>query len=94
MRHLQHKHADESDDLVAITSSYPTPGSAARYSDIGSNAGENGEDDLLVIGQPLRKKSRVSSTVPVEVTEAKIKREEHNLRLVASALNLFVFTIN
>eukprot|EP00956_Cyclotella_meneghiniana_P025483 scaffold53302_cov69-Cyclotella_meneghiniana.AAC.6 len=79
VRHLQHKHADESDDLVAITSSYPAPNSMPRNNDVGA-PGTPG-DDLFT--QP-RKKARyinAASTDSVDVVEAKIKREEHNLKM-------------
>lgn len=82
MRHLQHKHADESEDLAAITASYPSPATLPRYSDIGTN--ENGDGEEVIV-QPLKKKPRVIGTGPgaisVDVLEAKIKREEHNLKM-------------
>ena len=79
MRHLQHKHADESEDLVAITSSYPAPNSMPKLHDVGY-PGTPG-DDLST--QPKKKARYINATTAVsfDVLEAKIKREEHNLKM-------------
>ena len=79
VRHLQHKHADESEDLAAITASYPSPATLPRLSNLSAPC-EDGDEEMIV--QPMRKKARVlPSQVSVEVLEAKIKREEHNLKM-------------
>lgn len=88
MRHLQHKHADESEDLAAISASYPTPATLPRYSDVGTAENDEGQE---VIVQPLKKKARIIGSGPgavsIDVLEAKIKREEHNLKMWCDAKN-------
>jgi hypothetical protein len=80
VRHLQHRHADESDDLAAITASYPTPATLPRQS-VGTIGEERGEEES---DQP-RKKTRVvgngNNAISVDFLDAKIKREEHNLKM-------------
>lgn len=88
MRHLQHRHADESEELAAISASYPAPSTLPKYRqiDVQEAAVENNGDDEVIIQPSLRKKARVSvgiqsHPVSVEILEAKIKREEHNLKM-------------
>ena len=84
MRHLQHKHSDESEELAAITASYPSRQSDASMKmedpavfSVASDNGVNGSSGLT----PPRKKMRLSSPFVTEGVDAKIKREEHNLRM-------------
>jgi hypothetical protein len=87
VRHLQHRHADESDDLIALTSSYPAPATMPRDRHSVGTPGEGGEDEIV----QLRKKPRVigngTNAISVDALDAKIKREEHNLKMWRDAKN-------
>ncbi|KAL3787761.1 hypothetical protein HJC23_009812 [Cyclotella cryptica] len=77
LRHLQHIHAKDSEELNTIAAAYPSRASEAANSPAGVD--EGGKKNAK---PPTPKKPRLSVPVAnVEVVEAKIKREEHNLKM-------------
>ncbi|KAL7483604.1 hypothetical protein ACHAW6_009244 [Cyclotella cf. meneghiniana] len=77
LRHLQHKHARDSEELIAVAAAYPLrAGETVQRSEDGNDGG------VKNVAPPTPKKQRLSNPVAnVEVIEAKIRRDEHNLKM-------------